>query len=72
MTEEDGASVPVMPSLNPATWRAVGEIPDIPTHQYSLLAHLRHLLAKDPTLQDLGLSGGLALWLYRNTGKLME
>jgi hypothetical protein len=30
------------------------------------------LLAKDPTLIDLGLSGGLDIWLYRNTGKVFE
>jgi hypothetical protein len=66
----------IIPSLDPATWRYAGSIPDMPTpgdaNHYSLLSHLRHLLAKDPTLELIGLSGGLAIWLYRNAGKILE
>ncbi len=40
--------------------------------QYSLLNHIRHLLAKDPTLQDIGLAGGLDTWLDRNSEKILE
>ncbi len=39
---------------------------------FSLLDHVRHLLAKDPALEQLGLAGGLDIWLYRNSGKILE
>jgi hypothetical protein len=76
VTEQESGTVPVTPSLDPSTWRYVGEVPSTPTpgdeKGYSLLSHLRHLLAKDPTLQSIGLNGGLDIWLYRNAGKLIE
>jgi hypothetical protein len=76
VTEQAVNEKPIIPSLEPATWRYAGSIPDIPTpgdaNHYSLLSHLRHLLAKDPTLESIGLSGGLDIWLYRNTGKILE
>ncbi len=76
VTEQAANEEPIIPSLDPATWRYAGSIPDIPTpgdaSHYSLLSHLRHLLAKDPTLELIGLSGGLDIWLYRNTGKILE
>jgi hypothetical protein len=37
-----------------------------------LLDHLRHLLAKDPTLEEFGLPGGIAIWLYRNTQQIYQ
>ena len=37
-----------------------------------LLNHLRHLLASDPTLNLLGMPGGLDIWLFRNTQKVLE
>jgi hypothetical protein len=40
-------------------------------NHYSLLDHLRHLLARDPELEKLGLHGGLGIWLLRNTDKLV-
>ncbi len=76
VTEQPANAKPIVPSLDPATWRYAGSIPDIPTpgdaHHYSLLSHLRHLLAKDPTLERIGLSGGLDIRLYRNAGKILE
>ena len=76
VTEQAANEEPIIPSLDPATWRYAGSFPDIPTpgdaNHYSLLSHLRHLLAKDPTLELIGLSGGLAIWLYRNAGKILE
>jgi hypothetical protein len=76
VTEEDAANPPITPSLDSTTWRLLGAIPDMPTpgdeQHYSLLSHLRHLLASDPELQHIGLSGGLTLWLSRNTEKLLE
>ncbi len=76
VTEQAANEKPIIPSLEPATWRYAGSIPDTPTpgdaNHYSLLSHLRHLLAKDPTLEGIGLSGGLDIWLYRNVGKILE
>jgi hypothetical protein len=76
VTEQAGSLAPDIPSLDPKTWRYQASIPDIPTpgdeNGYSLLSHLRHLLAKDPTLQQIGLQGGLDIWLYRNMGKILE
>jgi hypothetical protein len=76
VTEEPGNQIPTTPSLDPKALRYEGSIPDIPTpgdeQHYSLLSHVRHLLAKDPTLQQIGLQGGLDIWLYRNAGKILE
>jgi hypothetical protein len=76
VTEQKSGPVPLAPSPDQRTWRSVGAIPNIPTpgdeNGYSLLSHMRHLLALDPTLQSIGLGGGLDIWLYRNTGKLVE
>ncbi len=76
VTEQAASAEPIIPSLDSATWRYAGSIPDTPTpgdaNHYSLLSHLRHLLAKDPTLEGIGLSGGLDIWLYRNAGKILE
>ncbi len=76
VTEQPNTAVLTTPPLDPKTWRYAGSIPTIPTpgdeKQYSLLNHIRHLLAKDPTLQDVGLAGGLGTWLDRNSEKILE
>src|SRR5579883_1007212 len=76
IAEQPSNEIPTTPPLNPEALRYDGFIPDTPTpgdeHQYSLLDHLRHLLAKDPTLQAIGLPGGLDIWLYRNSEKILE
>jgi len=76
VTEQPNNAVLTTPPLDPKTWRYVGSIPTIPTpgdeKQYSLLAHIRHVLSKDPTLQDIGLAGGLDTWLDRNSEKILE
>lgn len=76
IAEQPSNEIPTTPPLNPKALRYEGVIPDTPTpgdeHQYSLLDHLRHLLAKDPTLQEIGLPGGLDIWLYRNSEKILE
>jgi len=68
-----------LPSSPPTDNQAIlyaGSIPNIPSpndeQRYSQLDHMRHLLAKDPDLQHIGLQGGLDTWLYRNTGKILE
>lgn len=76
VTEQAANEEPIIPSIDPATWRYAGSIADTPTpgdeKHYSLLSHLRHLLANDPTLKLIGLAGGLDIWLYRNAGKILE
>ncbi|HEY3992312.1 MAG TPA: protein kinase [Ktedonobacteraceae bacterium] len=74
ITEEDTASPPITP--DPAAlvyYAAFSEIKHpFGTEQYSLYDHIRHLLANDPKVQAAGLTGGLDIWLYRNTEKVLE
>ena len=76
ITEEGSNPTPVTPSPDTSTWRYMGIIsqqPDPNTQQhFSLLDHLRHLLAAEPVLEAHGLHGGLSLWFYSNSGKLLE
>ncbi|GCE23506.1 anti-sigma factor [Dictyobacter kobayashii] len=78
ITEEDATMPPLSPSVDMHSWRYYGEFSSTPIkaadniNNYSYLDHLRHLLASDPTLEELELPGGLNNWLYNNTGKLVE
>jgi hypothetical protein len=76
VSEQPGNQMPTTPPLDPKAWRYAGSIPNTPTpgdeQHYSLLSHMRHLLANDPTLQQIGLQGGLDIWLYRNSEKILE
>jgi len=69
ITEESSNVMPTIPSPDKNTWRYYAEIPQTPgagNPPYSLLDHLRHLLAKDPDLQKVNMQGGLNVWAYRN------
>ncbi len=74
ITEEDSAAPPISPSLDPATYRYYAEFsqkkPD--PKAFSVYDHIRHLLASDPKVSAAGLTGGLDIWLYRNTQKILE
>jgi hypothetical protein len=78
VTEEDTAFTPLAPSPNQTTWRYYSAFSTTPinapdnTKHFSSLDHLRHLLAADPTLEELELPGGLNNWLYNNTSKVKE
>lgn len=76
VTEENTSPAPIEPTPNYNAWRFYGSIPQTPSPQdpdhYSLLDHLRHLLASDPLLNELELPGGLCNWFYRNSDKLIE
>ena len=76
ITVQSSKNAPAIPSQNPADWRWQGIFPNTPTpgdeNHYSLLSHLRHLLARDPTLQANQIPGGLAIWLTRNVSKVEE
>lgn len=77
ITEESAATTPAFPSPDINTWRYSGQLSQIPNpsdtiHHFSLLSHLRHLLASDPTLQSYGLPGGLNTWFFRDMQKILE
>lgn len=76
VTEQASDPPPSTPGLDPASWRWEGWLPNTPAptdeNQYSFLAHLRHLLARDPTLSANNLAGGLVLWMMRNVAKVEE
>jgi hypothetical protein len=78
VTEEDAGAAPLTPSPDYSTWRYYGEIAQTPisapdnTQHFSYLDHLRHLLAADPTLDELELPGGLDTWFYRNVDMIQE
>jgi hypothetical protein len=78
VTEEDTTPTPLTPSPDYSTWRYYGEFSQTPinapdnTNHFSYLDHLRHLLAADPTLNELELPGGLNTWFYRNVSKILE
>lgn len=77
ITEEPASPTPAVPSLDTKTWRFSAAFPRTPNpldtlHHFGLLDHLRHLLASDPTMQTLHLPGGLDIWLFRDTQKILE
>src|SRR6266496_1247340 len=74
ITEEDTNGTPRGPNADRSTWRYYAEIPQTPhgTPSLSALDHIRHLFYKETKVGVLGLPGGLDIWLYRNSEKLME
>ena len=74
ITEESSNATPDIPSLDHTAWLYYASLPQtVPSGQtYSLLDHLRHLLAKDPELEALNLHGGLVIWAYRNTQRVTQ
>src|SRR5215472_3243063 len=74
ITEEDTNGTPRGPAADRTSWRYYAEIPQTAygTPPLSALDHIRHLFYKETRVAVLGLPGGLDIWLYRNTEKLME
>lgn len=77
VTQEDANILPVNPSPDQSTWRYYAELPQTPNpadtvNHFSLLDHLRDLLAEDPQIAASGFHGGLSFWLARNVEKLLE
>jgi serine/threonine protein kinase len=77
ITEEDATAAPSNPSLDPSTWSyyaAFSQKKPDPANpkSFSVYDHIRHLLAEDPNVKAVGLTGGLDIWLYRNTQKILE
>jgi hypothetical protein len=75
VTEEESGAHPIVPSPDRTAWKYAGIISQTPNptdqHHYSLLDHLRHLLAADPELEALGLHDGLSFWFDHNS-KLIQ
>ena len=77
ITEEDAGRAPINPSSDFSTWRYYAELPQEPdpndkVHHFSMLAHVRSLLAEDPMVGGMGIHGGLSFLLLKSTGKVVE
>ena len=74
VTTEASNVTPQIPTPDLSAWRYFAQLPQTPApgQQYSLVDHLRHLLAKDPVLDSLHLPGGLTIWAFRNTRQVFQ
>jgi serine/threonine protein kinase len=74
ITEENTNGTQLGPTADRGAWRYYAEIPQTPygNPPLSALDHIRHLFYKETRVAVLGLPGGLDVWLYRNTEKVME
>lgn len=72
VTEEDANNPPANPSLDAKDRKYMAAFSQVKRGTYSLLDHLRHLLSQDPKLKGVGITGGLDIWLFRNTLKVLE
>lgn len=75
VTEQTSNGTPSFPAADRSTWRYYAAIPQTPygpKPQLSALDHIRHLFYKETVLPVLGLYGGLDVWLFRNTEKVLE
>lgn len=74
ITEESTNTTPRSPSTDHSTWSYYAEIPQTPygANHLSALDHIRHLFYKETRVNVLGLPGGLDIWLFRDTEKLLE
>ena len=74
ITEEDTNVTPRAPAAARSAWRYYAEIPQTLYGKPALSAldHIRHLFYKETRVAVLGLPGGLDVWLFRNTEKVLE
>ena len=75
ITEESTSGKQLGPAATQSTWRYYAEIPQTlygSNPALSALDHIRHLFYKETKVAVLGLPGGLDVWLFRNTEKIME
>ena len=74
ITAEDSTLTPIVPNTDPNARRYYATIPQTPagSDHFSLLDHLRHLLAEDPKLKLQGLHGGLDSWLLKNMKQVSQ
>ncbi len=80
VTEEATNPPPQSYSLDKTAWRYYAEVPQTPAsrdctsslNQLSDLCHVRHLLAVDPELQQVGLPNGLSYWFLNNVEEIQK
>jgi eukaryotic-like serine/threonine-protein kinase len=76
ITLEDAGKKPASPSPNHSTWIYYAQLPQalIPQDPTGLrgLDHIRHLYYNEDHLKVLALYGGLDIWVFRNTAKVLE
>lgn len=76
ITEESTQGQQLGPTADRSAWRYYAELPQAPfgtaNPPLSALDHIRHLFYKETKAAALGLPGGLDVWLFRNTEKILE
>ena len=76
ITLEGAGKTPASPSLDRSTWVYYAQLPQvlIPKDPTGLrgLDHIRHLYYNEDHLPVLALYGGLDIWVFRNTEKILE
>ena len=75
ITREDAGQTPTSPSSDPSTWVYYAQLPQafIPdSFHLRGLDHIRHLYYNEDHLSVLALYGGLDIWVFRNTEKILE
>lgn len=78
ITLQTAGQSPASPSTDTSTWIYYAQLPQayIPKDASGLhlrgLDHIRHLYYNENHLQVKGLYGGLDIWIFRNTEKIME
>jgi eukaryotic-like serine/threonine-protein kinase len=79
ITLEDAGKTPASPSTDSSTWVYYAELPQavitpLPGDPPGLrgLDHIRHLYYNENNLLVLALYGGLDIWIFRNTEKILE
>ena len=76
ITEENAASTGSAPSPDHTTWRYFAMLPQSPipgdSNGFSALIHIRHLFYNETDIKVLGLYGGLDIYVFRNTEKILE
>ena len=78
ITLESAGRTPTQPSTDHTTWKYYAELPQalIPKDASGLnlrgLDHIRHIYYNEDHLNVYALYGGLDIWVFRNTAKLLE
>ncbi len=75
ITQEDAGKAPTSPSTDPTTWVYYAQLPQalIPGALHLRgLDHIRHLYYNEDHLKVFALYGGLDIWVFRNTEKVLE
>jgi serine/threonine protein kinase len=76
ITEENAGSSNSAPSPDRTNWRYFAILPQLTipgdSNGFSALIHIRHLFYNETDIKILGLYGGLDIYVFRNTEKILE